>query len=260
MDEKRTLLDILGGKDELYPFVLAFLGSGYGIMTVGADHSAKKLSGTLNRGGRFFLGVGSMVTECKSYDELMDLAEKGDNANVDDTKNSIARKKKPGSDDDDPYSKNLQVDPDDDMLVFSFGQAVFEDRSKFQREDLARAWLLAHIQQICQSAYSDARTAGIKYIFVAGNFSNREIARKLMTEEFTNARLDHVQTYGTADAEPELVFLKHGGILATKSQDGVLRLQARHGEVPRDNLYNNFWPWSYHFHTVAELDTFLRHR
>ena len=66
---------------------------------------------------------------------------------------------------------------------------------KFQKEDVAQAWLLSHIYDIVHMILNACTHYGVKNFFVGGSLANREFVRKHMTRELAHR---DVQMYGMA--------------------------------------------------------------
>jgi len=66
----------------VFPYMLVNIGSGVSIMKVESDNCYERIGGTATGGGTF-LGLGTLLTKAKSFDDLLDLAEKGDHKKAD---------------------------------------------------------------------------------------------------------------------------------------------------------------------------------
>jgi type II pantothenate kinase len=65
-----------------YPYLLVNVGSGVGFILVTSETEWRRVSGTSIGGGTYY-GLTCMLTGVSSFDEMLDLAEDGNNANVD---------------------------------------------------------------------------------------------------------------------------------------------------------------------------------
>jgi len=72
----------LMSNNNYYPYIVVNIGSGVSIMLVNSENCYKRISGT-SIGGGTFLGLCCLLTNCKSYDEAIELATKGDSTKVD---------------------------------------------------------------------------------------------------------------------------------------------------------------------------------
>jgi len=66
----------------VFPYMLVNIGSGVSILKVESDNCYERIGGTATGGGTFW-GLGTLLTKAKSFDELLDLAEKGDHRKAD---------------------------------------------------------------------------------------------------------------------------------------------------------------------------------
>ncbi|KAL5233685.1 hypothetical protein ACI65C_001095 [Semiaphis heraclei] len=66
----------------VFPYMLVNIGSGVSILKVESDSCYERIGGTATGGGTFW-GLGTLLTKAKSFDELLDLAEKGDHRKAD---------------------------------------------------------------------------------------------------------------------------------------------------------------------------------
>ena len=57
----------------------------------------------------------------------------------------------------------------------------------FKREDIAKAWLLTHLNDIAMTTTLAISKYNLKHVFVAGSLANREFVRKHLTREMTRA-------------------------------------------------------------------------
>ncbi|KAG1813178.1 type II pantothenate kinase [Suillus subaureus] len=129
------------------PCLLVNIGSGVSIIKVDADGSFERVSGTSLGGGTLW-GLLSLLTPARTFDEMLALSEKGDNASVDMLVGDIY-----GSD----YSK---LGLKSTMIASSFGK-VFRSRGEakeegergtFRAEDISRSLLYAVSNNIGQIA------------------------------------------------------------------------------------------------------------
>jgi len=68
--------------NDLFPFLLVNVGSGVSIIKVDGHGKFQRVSGT-NVGGGTYWGLGRLMTKCKSFDELLELSQRGDNSTID---------------------------------------------------------------------------------------------------------------------------------------------------------------------------------
>ncbi|KAJ0048912.1 hypothetical protein Pint_15450 [Pistacia integerrima] len=68
--------------NDLFPYLLVNIGSGVSMIKVDGDGKFQRVSGT-NVGGGTYWGLGRLLTKCKSFDELLELSQRGDNRTID---------------------------------------------------------------------------------------------------------------------------------------------------------------------------------
>ena len=97
----------------LFPYLLVNIGSGVSILKVDSETEFQRVGGTATGGGTFW-GLGKLLTGAKEFDELLDLAEKGDNRSVDLLVKDI-------------YSRDYaQMGLPGELIASSFGKATWE--------------------------------------------------------------------------------------------------------------------------------------
>ncbi|GFP92357.1 pantothenate kinase 2 [Phtheirospermum japonicum] len=171
--------------NDLFPYLLVNIGSGVSIIKVDGDGVFQRVSGT-NVGGGTYWGLGKLLTKCKSFDELLELSQRGDNRTIDMLVGDIYG----GMD----YSK---IGLSASTIASSFGKAISENK---ELEDYAPE----DISLILQISYLNALRFGLKRIFFGGFFI-RGHAYTMDTISFAV----HFWSKGQAQA----MFLRHEGFL-----------------------------------------------
>jgi len=147
------------------PCLLVNIGSGVSIIKVDADGTFERVSGTSLGGGTLW-GLLSLLTPAQTFDEMLTLSEKGDNATVDMLVGDIY-----GTD----YTK---LGLKSTTIASSFGK-VFKhtgegkeggERGTFKAEDISRSLLYAVSNNIGQIAYMNAEKYGLDRIYFGGCF------------------------------------------------------------------------------------------
>ncbi|XP_078462480.1 pantothenate kinase 3-like isoform X2 [Lampetra planeri] len=143
---------------DLYPLLLVNIGSGVSILAVHSPNNYKRVTGT-SLGGGTFLGLSCLLTGCKTFEEALSLAERGDSTNVDKLVRDIyggdyGRFGLPGS-----------------TVASSFGNMMCKERREaVSREDLARATLVTITNNIGSIARMCALNEKIDRVVFVGNF------------------------------------------------------------------------------------------
>ena len=144
----------------IFPYMLVNIGSGVSIMKVESDDIFERVGGTATGGGTFW-GLGSLLTKRKGFDELLQLAERGDHRNVDMLVKDIY-----GGD---YASQGLPGE----LIASSFGKAVCwsnNERQQFSEADLARSLLFTISNDIGQIASLYATVHKMDKIYFGGYF------------------------------------------------------------------------------------------
>lgn len=68
--------------DDIYPYMLVNIGSGVSMLKVSGPHKYERVGGTSLGGGTLW-GLLSLLTGARSFDEMLELASRGDNSRVD---------------------------------------------------------------------------------------------------------------------------------------------------------------------------------
>ncbi|KVH98936.1 protein of unknown function DUF89 [Cynara cardunculus var. scolymus] len=179
--------------NELYPYLLVNIGSGVSMMKVDGDGKFERVSGT-NVGGGTYWGLGKLLTKCKSFDELLEVSQRGDNRAV-------------------------------DMLVgdiyggLDYSKAISENKEieDYRPEDISLSLLRMISYNIGQISYLTALQLGIKRIFFGGFFI-RGHAYTMDTISFA------IQFWSKGGAQA--MFLRHEGFLGAL---GAFMSYEKHG-------------------------------
>ena len=69
-------------RSEIYPYLLVNIGSGVSVVKISGEKEYERVGGTSLGGGTLF-GLLTLLTGADTYDDMLALSEKGDNANID---------------------------------------------------------------------------------------------------------------------------------------------------------------------------------
>ncbi|GFO45494.1 pantothenate kinase 4 [Plakobranchus ocellatus] len=184
-----------GVDSDIFPYLLVNIGSGVSLCKVESEDKFERIGGTSMGGGTFW-GLGSLLTSAKEFDELLELAEKGDHKPLDMLVKDI-------------YGGNYgEIGLGGDVIASSFGKAArcARDTSvpNFNREDIVRSLLLCISNDIGQIAYLQARLHGVKKIYFGGFF--------IRGHPFTMHTMTFaINFWSKGDIQP--LFLRHEGYL-----------------------------------------------
>eukprot|EP00897_Mesotaenium_endlicherianum_P000944 jgi/Mesen1/10850/ME000093S10365 len=182
LDSEKQFVEL--DQNDIFPFLLVNIGSGVSILKgspkvlsnvrgkgfkvdgvnqeeqVDGPGQYERVSGT-NVGGGTFWGLGRLLTKCKSFDDILELSQGGDNAAVDMLVGDIYG----GLD----YSK---IGLSASTIASSFGKAVGESKEleEYRPEDLALSLLRMISYNIGQISFLNAVRYNIKRIFFGGFF------------------------------------------------------------------------------------------
>ncbi|KAF5392454.1 hypothetical protein D9757_002286 [Collybiopsis confluens] len=177
------------------PCLLVNIGSGVSIIKVDRDGQFERVSGTSLGGGTLW-GLLTLLTPATSFDEMLKLSEKGDNATVDMLVGDIY-----GQD----YSK---LGLKSTMIASSFGK-VFkkgEEKRTFSPEDISKSLLYAISNNIGQIAYMNAEKYNLERIYFGGCFIRGHAA--------TISTLSYAIRFWSKGTKRAL-FLRHEGFLGS---------------------------------------------
>ncbi|PWZ14619.1 Pantothenate kinase 2 [Zea mays] len=205
MDGQKQYVQI--DQNDLFPFLLVNVGSGVSIIKVDGHGKFQRVSGT-NVGGGTYWGLGRLMTKCKSFDELLELSQRGDNSTMDMLVGDIYG----GLD----YSK---IGLSASTIASSFGKIISENKelSDYRPEDISLSLLRMISYNIGQISYLNALRYGLKRIFFGGFFI-RGHAYTMDTISFAV----HFWSKGEAQA----MFLRHEGFLGAL---GAFMSYEKHG-------------------------------
>ncbi|KAK6464282.1 fumble-domain-containing protein [Scheffersomyces coipomensis] len=158
-------------KDSIFPYLLVNIGSGVSmIKVIGPGPDQFERIGGSSLGGGTLWGLLSLLTDAKDYTEMLEMAERGNNENVDLLVGDI-------------YGTNYgKIGLKANHIASSFAK-VFkklrfnnksltpaEKLSQFKPEDIARSLLYSVSNNIGQIAYLQACRFNLKSIYFGGSF------------------------------------------------------------------------------------------
>ena len=179
---------------ETYPHLLVTIGTGVSILRVDGPRSHERVSGSTIGGGTYW-GLCRLLTDVESFEDVLNLAERGDPSKVDMMVGDIYGE---GSD----ALEKLRLPSN--IVASSFGKLVAKSdpAAGLKQEDLARALLLMVTNNIGQVAYLNARLNGTRRIYFVGNFLRHNV--------ISQRRLAYAINFWSG-GEYEALFLEHEG-------------------------------------------------
>ncbi|SCZ99213.1 BZ3500_MvSof-1268-A1-R1_Chr7-1g09435 [Microbotryum saponariae] len=197
-----------------FPCLLVNIGSGVSIIKVDDYGKFERISGTSLGGGTLW-GLLSLLTGAKSFDDMLALADKGDNSSVDMLVGDIYGQdyQKIGlksSTIASSFGKVFRKDEEQKTVPTSDAASAFstqaEDRPKkhFKHEDVSRSLLYAISNNIGQIAYMNAEKHHLDRIYFGGGFIRGHAA--------TISTLSYAIRFWSKGTKKAL-FLRHEGYL-----------------------------------------------
>lgn len=146
-------------QEELYPFILASVGSGVSILKVDDQNTFQRVSGSSIGGGTFW-GLCRLLTNFESYEDLTQAIDEPEytNAAVDLLVGDIY-----GGD----YTElGLKAE----IVASSFGKAGTSRQEEYNPGDIAKSLLFMTATNIAQIAYLNGKHHNVKRIIFSGGF------------------------------------------------------------------------------------------
>ncbi|KAL5535706.1 hypothetical protein ACEPAF_3800 [Sanghuangporus sanghuang] len=175
------------------PCLLVNIGSGVSLIKVNEDGTFERVSGTSIGGGTLW-GLLSLLTPARTFDDMLALSEKGDNATVDMLVGDI-------------YGQDYnRLGLRSTTIASTFGKVFKKGETKrtFEPEDISKSLLYAVSNNIGQIAYMNAEKYGLDRIYFGGFFIRGHAA--------TIATLSYAIRFWSKGTKRAL-FLRHEGFL-----------------------------------------------
>lgn len=203
---------------DIYPYLLVNIGSGVSMVKVSGPREFQRVGGTSLGGGTFW-GILSLLTGARTFDEMLALAERGDNSGVDmlvgdiygtgygkiglksttiaSTFGKVFRMKRMAERNAEDGEGLFHRDPRDEED---------EQVEGFKIQDMARSLLYAISNNIGQIAYLQSEKHDLQHIYFGGSFIR-----------------GHTQTMNTlsyaikfwSKGQKQAYFLRHEGYLGS---------------------------------------------
>uniref|UniRef100_A0A6Q2Y3V1 4'-phosphopantetheine phosphatase n=1 Tax=Esox lucius TaxID=8010 RepID=A0A6Q2Y3V1_ESOLU len=168
---------------DIFPYLLINIGSGVSIVKVESEDKFERVGGSSIGGGTFW-GLGALLTKTKRFDELLQLASKGQHTSVDMLVKDI-------------YGGSYgSLGLTGDLIASSFGKSATAD-NEFSKEDMAKSLLHMISNDIGQLACLYARLHNLTRVYFGGFFIRGHPVRP------------------THPGEVQALFLRHEGYLGT---------------------------------------------
>ena len=178
-----------------YPYLLVTIGTGVSILRIDGPRKYHRVSGSTIGGGTYW-GLCRLLTSVETFEDVLDLAKKGDPTKIDMMVGDIY-----GSQNKEALEKlGLPAN----IVASSFGKLVAKNdpSAGIEERDLARALLLMITNNIGQVAYLNALLHKTPRIYFTGNF--------LRHNNLSERRLAYAIDYWSG-GKMEALFLEHEG-------------------------------------------------
>ncbi|KAG8569064.1 hypothetical protein GDO81_014250 [Engystomops pustulosus] len=193
----------------IFPYLLVNIGSGVSIVKVETEDKFERIGGSSIGGGTFW-GLGALLTKTKKFDELLQLAAKGQHTNVDMLVKDI-------------YGGGYQIlGLTGNLIASSFGKSSTVDK-EFSKEDMAKSLLHMISNDIGQLACLYAKQHNLSQVYFGGFFIRGHPVTM------------HTITYSInffSKGEVQALFLRHEGYL------GAIGAFLKGAEEDNPNLYS----------------------
>lgn len=182
-------MQFVEARADVYPYLLVNIGSGVSMIKVSGPRQYERVGGTSLGGGTFW-GILSLLTGARSFDEMLSMAEKGDNSGVDmlvgdiygqgygkiglksttiaSTFGKVFKMKRAAErhaeDGQGLYNGNRHDDSLED------GDEEYQNDEGFKIEDMSRSLLYAISNNIGQIAYLQSEKHELQHIYFGGSF------------------------------------------------------------------------------------------
>uniref|UniRef100_A0A8C3G7E8 4'-phosphopantetheine phosphatase n=1 Tax=Cyclopterus lumpus TaxID=8103 RepID=A0A8C3G7E8_CYCLU len=175
---------------DIFPYLLVNIGSGVSIVKVESEDKFERIGGSSIGGGTFW-GLGALLTKTKRFDELLQLASKGQHTSVDMLVKDI-------------YGGSYgSLGLTGDLIASSFGKSATADKG-FPKEDMAKSLLHMISNDIGQLACLYAKLHNLSRVYFGGFFIRGHPVTM------------HTITYSInffTKGEVQALFLRHEGYL-----------------------------------------------
>lgn len=194
-------------QDNIYPYLLVNIGSGVSMIKVTGPGKFERIGGSSLGGGTLW-GLLSLLTDAKDYNEMLEMASKGNNENVDllvgdiygTSYNKIGLKASHIASSFAKVFKKLRFNTD-------YSKLTPQDKlSMFKQQDIAVSLLYLILNNIGQISYLQALRFGLKRIYFGGSY----ISGHMQTI--------HTLSYAVnfwSNGDMQSYFLRHEGYLGS---------------------------------------------
>ncbi|KAA8901590.1 fumble-domain-containing protein [Sphaerosporella brunnea] len=166
-------------RTDIYPYLLVNIGSGVSMVKVSGPQKFERVGGSSLGGGTLW-GLLSLLTPAKTFDEMLGMAEKGDNTNVDMLVGDIygggyekigLKATTIASSFGKVFKKQTEAwHQPESSLENGTSSTEVDKASQFAPEDISRSLLYMVSNNIGQIAYLLAEQHGLEHVYFGGSF------------------------------------------------------------------------------------------
>jgi type II pantothenate kinase len=192
-------MQFVAPSDDIYPYLLVNIGSGVSFLKVSGPRTYQRVGGTSLGGGTLW-GLLSLLTGARTFDEMLDMAERGDNSKVDmlvgdiygtdygkiglksttiaSSFGKVFRKKREAESE--AEDSGGLTNSDDDAIPNGDGTTRYHNphtsndssssKDRFSGADISRSLLYAISNNIGQIAYLQSQIHNLSHIYFGGSF------------------------------------------------------------------------------------------
>lgn len=185
-------MEFVSPNEAIYPYLLVNIGSGVSFLKVSGPHKYERVGGTSLGGGTLW-GLLSLLTGARTFDEMLDMADKGDNTRVDmlvgdiygtdygkiglksttiaSSFGKVFRMKKEAESEAEDSGGALAYSLQDGAMALDADPGSEESNNPhFDRSDISRSLLYAISNNIGQLAHLHSRIHDLNHIYFGGSF------------------------------------------------------------------------------------------
>ena len=145
-----------------FPHISANIGSGVSILKISSQEKYERVGGTLMGGGTL-IGLSKLIIGIDDYDEIVELASKGNNENIDLTKKDLLKE-----------NEELKEENDIISALGKVHQFVLNGKKdEIKKEDIALSLLNMICYHISQFTVQYAKQSNIDAVYYFGTFTKK---------------------------------------------------------------------------------------
>ena len=155
-----------------FPHISANIGSGVSILKITSPEKYERVGGTLMGGGSL-IGLSKLIIGIDNYEKILELAEKGNNENIDITKKDFLKE-----------NEDLKTENDIISSLGKIHQYILDGKkNEIKKEDIALSLLNMICYHITQYTVLYAKKNDVDTIYYFGTFTkNNSLVNKILNK------------------------------------------------------------------------------